>query len=78
MGEKLIDELYLLVKRFRHKLLYQIGLTDDPLYNKNDHVLDDIYSQDPEDKEDILKMKRSASYDKLQKRIDKKYDVNTS
>ena len=36
MGEKLTDELYILVKRFRHKLLYQIGLTDDPLYNIND------------------------------------------
>ena len=43
-GEKLVDELYVLVRRFRHKLLYQIGLTDDPLYNKNDFPLDDIYS----------------------------------
>ena len=65
MGEKMIDELYVLVKRFRHKLLYQIGLTDDPLYNKNDFIMDEVYSQDPDDKEDILKIKRSASYDKL-------------
>ena len=61
----MIDELYVLVKRFRHKLLYQIGLTDDPLYNKNDFIMDEVYSQDPDDKEDILKIKRSASYDKL-------------
>lgn len=40
--------------------------------------MDDMYSQDPDNKEDILKMKRSASYDKLEKRIDSKFDVNLS
>ena len=38
--------------------------------------MDDMYSQDLDDKEDILKMKRSASFDKLEKRIDSKFDVN--
>jgi hypothetical protein len=65
MGEKLTEELYVLVKRFRHKLLYQIGLTDDPLYNVNDFPQDDLYSQDPNDKDDILRIKKSSSYDKL-------------
>ncbi len=65
MGENLTDELYVLVKRFRHKLLYQIGLSDDPLYNVNDFPQDDMYSQDLNDKEDILRIKKSASYDKL-------------
>jgi len=65
MGENLTDELYVLVKRFRHKLLYQIGLSDDPLYNVNDFPQDDMYSQDLNDKEDILSFKKSASYDKL-------------
>lgn len=40
--------------------------------------MDEMYSQDPDDKEDILKMKRSASFDKLEKRIASKFDVNTS
>lgn len=40
--------------------------------------MDELYSQDLDDKEDILKIKRSASYDKLEKRIDPKFDVNTS
>jgi hypothetical protein len=65
MGENLTDELYVLVKRFRHKLLYQIGLSDDPLFNVNDFPQDDMYSQDLNDKEDILRIKKSASYDKL-------------
>lgn len=65
MGEKLTEELYVLVKRFRHKLLYQIGLTDDPLYNVNDFPQDDLYSQDFNDKDDILRIKKSSSYDKL-------------
>ena len=37
--------------------------------------MDDMYSQDPDNKEDILKMKRSASYDKLE---NSKFDVNLS
>jgi len=76
MGEKLTEELYVLVKRFRHKLLYQIGLTDDPLYNVNDFPQDDLYSQDLNDKDDILRIKKSSSYDKLQKRINVKFDLS--
>lgn len=40
--------------------------------------MDDVYSQNLDDKEDILKIKRSASLDKLEKRIDSKFDVNAT
>ena len=62
-------------KRLRHKLLYQIGLTDDPWQDKRDFVLDEEYSQNPNDPDDVLKVKRSNSFDKFTG-YGRRYDVN--
>jgi len=67
-----------LFRRFRHKLLYQIGLTDDPWQAKDDFVVDDLYSQDSDDPGDVLKMKRSVSNDKLLKGVKREYDLSHS
>ena len=65
MGVDLKDEFHFLIKRFRHKLLFQIGLTDDPWQPKNDFVMDDVYSQDSKDAHDLALKKRSKSHEKL-------------
>jgi len=75
VAHKLTDEFQHLNRRFRHKLLYQIGLTDDPWQDKRDFILDDVYSQDPNDPDDVLKIKRSASFDKFAG-IGLRHDVN--
>ena len=49
----------------RHRLLYQIGLTDDPWQEQEEVVEDDEYSQDEEDPMDVAKKKRSKSFDKF-------------
>lgn len=74
MGNSMKDEFHFLIKRFRHKLLFQIGLTDDPWQPKNDFVFDEVYSQDPGDIMDVLRVRRSASYDKLNKGVKKSLD----
>lgn len=55
--------------------MYQIGLTDDPWQDKRDFVLDDEYSQNLDDPEDVLKVKRSASFDKFTG-FGRRFDVN--
>lgn len=65
MGVDLKDEFHFLMKRFRHKLCYQIGLTDDPWQPKNDFVMDDVYSQNPNDPHDLGFEKRAKSHERL-------------
>jgi len=65
VAQRLTDEFQYLNRRLRQKLLYQIGLTDDPWQDKRDYIMDDVYSQDPDDPDDVLKIKRSASFDKF-------------
>lgn len=65
MQDRLTEEFHFLNRRLKQKLLYQIGLTDDPWQDKRDFVMDDEYSQDPDDKMDVLKVKRSTSFDKF-------------
>ena len=43
-------------------------MTNDPWDARNDLIMDDIYSQDPNDINDVLKIKRSKSADKLIKK----------
>ena len=46
MSERLTDEFIYSCKRLKQKLLYQIGLTDDPWQEKEAFILDDEFSQD--------------------------------
>jgi len=59
------DEFHFLMKRFRHKFLYQIGMTDDPWQPKNDFVMDDVYSQNPKDAHDLTLRKRCVSQGRM-------------
>lgn len=74
-AEKLTSEFHYLNKRLRHKILYQIGLTDDPWQDKRDFIMDDEYSQNLDDPDDVLKVKRSNSYDRFTG-YGRRYDVN--
>ena len=55
--------------------MYQIGLTNDPWQDKKDYVMDDVYSQNVKDPEDVLKVKRSVSFDKFTG-FGRRFDVN--
>ena len=61
--ESITEEVQYLFRRMRHKLLFQIGLTDDPWQEKNDFIQDDVYSQNPHDPFDTLKRHRARSFD---------------
>ena len=50
----MVDEFQFLNRRLRQKLLFQIGLTDDPWQDKRDFILDEVYSQDLNDPDDVL------------------------
>tara|TARA_B110000285_G_C14913848_1_gene509261 strand:- start:29 stop:292 length:264 start_codon:yes stop_codon:yes gene_type:complete len=65
MSERLTDEFIYSCKRLKQKLLYQIGLTDDPWQDKAAFFLDDEYSQDATDMVELVRCKRSHSYDKF-------------
>jgi len=65
MAEHVTDEMHYLTHRMKQRLLYQIGLIDDPWQETDGHVFDDVYSQDPDDKDDLLGTKRPVSQGKL-------------
>ena len=65
MGQTVTDEFHFLTRRLKQKLLYQIGMIDDAWAENDGFVLDDVYSQDPDDPYEVVKAKRSNSYDKL-------------
>lgn len=65
MGARLTDDFIYSCKRLRQKLLYQIGLTDDPWKEKDNFVMDDVYSQNKADMQEFLRAKRSSSFDKF-------------
>lgn len=46
MAETLTQEMHYIHQRMKQKLLYQIGLIDDPWRETNDFIEDDLYSQD--------------------------------
>lgn len=48
----------------KQKILYQIGLIDDPWIEKDDKVLDKCYSEDSQDETDFKEFRRSVSMDK--------------
>lgn len=67
LAETLTDEMHFLLHRNKQRLLYQIGLIDDPWMQNDGFIMDDVYSQDPNDPDDKLKVKRSKSNERMPK-----------
>lgn len=65
MGEHLTDEFMYLGNRIKQKLLYQIGLIDDPWKEDQGFILDDVYSQDHQNPLEISVIKRPKSQTNL-------------
>lgn len=65
MTHSLTSEMQFLNRRLKQKLLYQIGLTDDPWNENDDKILDTCYSEDSQDPHDFIKYRRSESVDKF-------------
>jgi hypothetical protein len=51
-------------KRLKSRLMYQIGLTDDPWDENEDKISDNCYSEDSHDPHDFIKFRRAKSADK--------------
>ena len=62
LSEKMTEELNFIANRMKQRLLYQIGLIDDPWIDKDDYIMDDLYSQDQENPMEVgQKLHRSQS-----------------
>ena len=61
MTQTLTKEVQFMNSRMKQKLLYQIGLTDEPWQVKDDVILDRVYSQDQLNDDDILGQRQRAN-----------------
>jgi len=65
MCETLTDEFMYSCKRMKQKLLYQIGLTDDPWQDKDGFIMDNEYAVGQGDMAAIVQGQRSNSFDRF-------------
>ena len=64
MGDNLNKEFTFLIRRMKQRLLYQIGLTNDPWLQTDDEIHDKELSDASGDYHDGLRINRSKSFDK--------------
>ena len=77
--EKLTKEVEYMNNRMKQKLLYQLGLIDDPWCIKDDDIIDDIVSENSTHSKDILKLRKAPSefeWAENKWKRDKVYDPN--
>ena len=65
MTTSLTTEVQYMNRRLKQRLMYQIGLIDDPWDENEDKVSDKCYSEDSQDPHDFIKFRRAQSADKF-------------
>ena len=59
--QKLTKEVEYMNNRMKQKLLYQLGLIDDPWCIKDDDIVDDLVSENSKNSKDILQLRKAPS-----------------